>query len=116
MERVLARSDTVDSVLCANDQAAAGALFACKEQGVYDQRRISFVGFGGVSMSIITSPSITTVVAPRYELGWEAASMLFQRLSDDSQPPREVVLQSHLAIRESTLRTATKRLDTMFAE
>lgn len=116
MERVLARSDTVDSVLCANDQVAAGALFACKEQGVYDQRRISFVGFGGVSMSIITSPSITTVVAPRYELGWEAASVLFQRLSDDSQPPREVVLPSHLAIRESTLRTATKRLDTMFAE
>lgn len=116
MERVLVRSDTVDSVLCANDQVAAGALFACKEQGVYDQRRISFVGFGGVSMSIITSPSITTVVAPRYELGWEAASMLFQRLSGDDQPPREVVLPSHLAIRESTLRTATKRLDTMFAE
>ena len=59
---------------------------------------------------------ITTVVAPRYELGWEAASVLFQRLSGDDQPPREVVLPSHLAIRESTLRTATKRLDTMFAE
>lgn len=116
MQRILEQDVPIDGIVCINDQVAAGALHACKESNHVNAENIAIVGFGGVAMSIITTPSITTMVAPRYDLGREAAKLLFRRIEGDQRPPEELVLSSHMAIRESTLKTARKNLDTMFYE
>lgn len=116
MQRLLERDDTIDGVVCCNDQVAAGALHACRERGPQFAEKIAIVGFGGVAMSIITTPSITTVVSPRYDIGHTAAKVLFERIEGSTKPPEERILPSHMAVRESTLRTAFKDLERMFSE
>lgn len=116
MRRLLEKGVPVDGIVCSNDQVAAGALHACKESNRLHTDHIAIVGFGGVALSIITTPSITTMIAPRYDLGMEAAKLLFRRIEGDCRPPEELVLASHMAIRESTLKSGRKNLDIMFME
>ena len=116
MKRILQRNRNIDGVICSNDQVAAGALHACKESEVEAARRIAIVGFGGVAISIITTPAITTMIVPRYDIGYEAAQILFQRINGEKKEKEEKILTSHMAIRASTLRTAAKKMDAMFAE
>lgn len=116
MNRLLEQAPDIDGVVCVNDQVASGALHACKEASITHDRKIAIVGFGGVAMSIITTPSITTMVAPRYEIGVEAASLLFQRMQEEKYRPEERILLTHMAIRDSTLRTGLKKFDSMFSE
>lgn len=116
MQRVLERDSSIDGVVCTNDQVAAGALHACKESRSVNADKVAIVGFGGVAMSIITTPSITTMIAPRYNIGSEATRILFERINGSDKDPEELILATHMAIRASTLRTAFKNIDTMFAE
>lgn len=116
MQKILKKNIPVDGIVCMNDQVAAGALHACKESTSVNAESIAIVGFGGVALSIVTTPSITTMVAPRYDLGAEAAKLLFRRIEENTSPPQEVILPSHMAIRESTLKTARRSLNAMFLE
>lgn len=116
MRRVLERDTDIDGVICTNDQVASGALYALKESGSKNADKVAIVGFGGVAMSIITTPSITTMVAPRYEIGFEATRLLFERIEGKQKKAEQLILPSHMAIRESTLQTAVKSLQAMFLE
>lgn len=116
MLRLLDKGYKIDGVVCANDQVAAGALNACREQGISLPQEIAVVGFGGVALSIITTPSISTMISPRYEIGENAGRLLFERIDGFKGEARHVVLSAHLAIRESTLKTASKKIDVMFSE
>lgn len=116
MKKVLADNPSVDGVVCTNDQVAVGALAACKESGLPHADKIAVIGYGGVAVSIITSPSISTMIAPRYRLGNEAARLLHERINGSLKEPEELLLSTHLAIRTSTMKSASKNLDIMFAE
>lgn len=116
MQRMLEKDSTIDCAVCTNDQVAAGALHACRESADENVRKIAIVGFGGVASSIITTPSITTMIAPRYEIGAQAAKILFERINGSDRKPETLILPSHMAIRASTLRTASKKIDMMFSE
>lgn len=116
MKRLLQRIPDIDGIICCNDQVASGALHALKEFGGENADRVAIVGFGGVAMSIITTPSITTMIAPRYEIGYKAAEILLNRINGNAEPPQKMILSSHMAIRSSTLRSSFKNLAAMFEE
>lgn len=116
MNRLLDGGLLVDGVICANDQMAAGALWACHERKIRVPQDIALVGFGGVALSIVTAPSVTTMIVPRYELGYRAAGLLFERLEGRAGNAREIVVKPRLVIRQSTLKTAFKTMDIMFEE
>lgn len=116
MKKVLKRCPKVDGVVCSGDQVAAGALIACQESGIPLAERIAVIGYGGVAVSIITTPSITTMITPRYELGYESARAVYERLKGEREDRVEIFLKPHLAIRPSTLKSAKKTLDAMFSE
>lgn len=116
MEALFERGPVIDGVVCANDQVASGALQACNERSIPIPQSIAIAGFGGVALSIVTTPSISTMIAPRYKLGSTAAKLLFERIDGYHEESRTVVLKPHLAIRGSTLKSAVKKLDMMFAE
>lgn len=116
MNRLLDQGLDVDGVVCSNDQVASGALQACNERNILVPQTMAIVGFGGVALSIVTTPPISTIVSPRYDIGARAAKMLFARIDGDDGPPKKVMLRPHLAIRGSTLKTAVKSVENMFAE
>lgn len=116
MKRLMQRVPDIDGVICCNDQVASGALHALKEFGGQNAEKVAIVGFGGVAMSIITTPSITTMIAPRYDIGYKAAEILLNRINGNIEQPQKLILPSHIAIRASTLRSSFKNLTAMFGE
>ena len=56
------------------------------------------------------------MIAPRYEMGAEAARLLFERMEGAEEEPKRIFMRVHMAVRDSTMNSATKRLDVMFDE
>lgn len=94
-----ARSDT-DGLVCYNDLAAVGALRACAELGKSVPADVAVVGCDGIMISGLVSPALTTLRAPKYEIGAQAVGMLLKQIAGDREQP-EVVLQPELVVRDS---------------
>jgi len=76
------------ALLCANDLMAIGALEHCKAAGVRVPEELSIVGFDDVPIAALLTPALTTVRQPARDMGYRAASLLFELLADglDDQP------------------------------
>ena len=105
-----------DGIVCVNDQVAAGAQNACQECGLVVPNDVAIIGFGGVALSIVPTPSISTMTIPRLTIGQTAVRMLFERIDGTRETVQHERLKGYLAIRGSTMRSARKRLDIMFNE
>lgn len=116
VKSLLSKGIDFDGILCVNDQVAAGAQNACQECGLVVPNDVAIIGFGGVALSVIPTPSISTMTIPRLQIGQEAVRMLFERLDGERTTPRYKQVTGYLAIRGSTMRSAVKTLDAMFRE
>jgi len=70
------------AVLASNDMTAIGAMGAIRERGLAIPAEISVMGFDDIQLSAYTSPSLSTVNAPRGEV----ARAAFQALVDARRP------------------------------
>ena len=89
------------AIFAGNDMIAMGVLQAIRDLGFHCPRDISLVGFDDLDFAPFTSPSLTSVYQPGYQLGATAAQMLVERVMGDDEPARHVVLQTQIKIRES---------------
>lgn len=64
------------ALYCGNDVIALGALSELLEMKAPVPERMAIVGHDGLEMSTILYPRVTTIVQPRYEMGFTAANML----------------------------------------
>jgi DNA-binding LacI/PurR family transcriptional regulator len=89
------------AIFAHNDMIALGVLLAIKEVGLRCPEDISLVGFDNLDFAKTTSPPLTSVQQPGYQLGATAARMLLDRVAGYSGPAKHSVLQTELIIRES---------------
>ena len=80
------------------------ALTAAREAGLRVPEDLSIVGFDDIELAAFSSPSLTTVVQPKTEIGTLAAQMLLERVAAEGGEPRRVLLDPQLKIRTSTTR------------
>lgn len=99
--RLLDSEADFTAVFAANDLSAIGLLRAFTEAGVRVPRDVSVIGFDGIRLATYTTPALTTVVQPIYQLGRAAAELLLDRI-EAPQEPRTVVLDTTLEVRDST--------------
>ncbi|MFZ7946562.1 LacI family DNA-binding transcriptional regulator [Neobacillus sp. 19] len=66
----------IDGIFAANDTMAIGAIKAVHKLGKKTPEDIAIIGFDGISLSKATTPELTTIVQPIYEMGEKAAQML----------------------------------------
>jgi len=93
------------AVFCYNDMTAIGLLRAAREMGVAVPGDLAVVGFDDIPFASYTSPSLTTIAQPKFELGQRAARMalaLISRHGTDGEEVTNVVLPGQLVIRESS--------------
>ncbi|WNS73634.1 LacI family DNA-binding transcriptional regulator [Bacillus sp. DTU_2020_1000418_1_SI_GHA_SEK_038] len=92
----------IDGIFAANDTSAIGTIKAVHMLGKKVPEDIAIVGFDGIMMSVATTPELTTIVQPIYELGEKAATLLVQLI--EKQPIKETfyTLDVHLVERQST--------------
>lgn len=90
------------AVFAANDQMAYGVRLALHRRGLRVPDDVSLVGFDDLPGSSFTTPPLTTVRQPTYEMGLAAAGCVLRMLQGEAPglPPLGV----HLVMRESTAR------------
>jgi LacI family transcriptional regulator len=99
---LLESPDPPDALFVANNPMAVGALRAIRDLGHSVPHDIGLVAFDDSPWTTLTSPTLTVVAQPAYEIGQAAAELLVTAGTD--RPPRHVVLSPTLVVRESSTR------------
>jgi LacI family transcriptional regulator len=94
---------TPDAIVAATDSMAAAALKACELSGLRVPRDLVLAGFNAFDVYRHTSPTITTVVSPAFEIGRHAGELLIERLRTGEFSKRKVVLPVQLRVGDSTV-------------
>jgi LacI family transcriptional regulator, repressor for deo operon, udp, cdd, tsx, nupC, and nupG len=79
------------ALFCDDDLLAAGARLAAGDLGLDVPADLSLVGFAGTILSEVTTPPLTTVVAPAEELGATAMEKMLAVLDDKPVDPMTVL-------------------------
>ena len=62
---------------------------------------IAVIGFDDLHIASLSTPRLSTVRQPLYQLGKAAVSLLAERISDSTAKPRKIIIEPELVIRES---------------
>jgi DNA-binding LacI/PurR family transcriptional regulator len=89
------------ALYCENDIMAITLLNVMKERGLKVPDDLAIVGHDGLSLCRILHPYITTIAQPRYDMGYQSANMLIQRL-EKIEIPKNILLEPKLIIGETT--------------
>jgi DNA-binding LacI/PurR family transcriptional regulator len=84
VREIMRLPDPPTALYCGNDVIALGALSELLELKVPVPERMAIVGHDGLEMSTILYPRVTTIVQPRYEMGFTAANMLLDLIEHDA--------------------------------
>lgn len=101
-KRLLELPQKIDGVFFDYDVIAVGAQRAMIEAGIRIPDDISIVGFDGSDMTLICTPTLTTIAQPAARIGLKSAEMLFSLLEGKTLDERSVTLDFELKIRQST--------------
>lgn len=107
METLLASGKAIDGVFANNDMAALGALKAIKKAGLRIPEEIAIVGYSDWQFSSLVHPSISSVSQPGYEMGREAARLMFEEINKKERGKSVIkILDTELIVRESSSKKA----------
>ena len=97
MQEALDSVPNLDAIFCTNDDLAIGVLRACQAANINIPQRIAIVGFHGLEIGQITTPRLTSIKTPRYEVGKQATELLLQRVQGH-ETVSQVILETHFLI------------------
>lgn len=94
----------VTAIFSTNDLMTEGVLSYFKQKNVKCPEEIALVGFDDPEWAASFNPSITSVAQQPYEMGYQAAQLLFEQIEKNGEErhPRKIELDSNLKIRESS--------------
>ena len=109
-ERLLAEGLRVTAVVCYNDLTAIGVMRALREAGVHVPNEVSVVGCDDIAAASWVSPTLTTLVQAKTEMGRLAVERMLTLLKDPTQAgTRQTVrLPMSFQVRESIGPPATR--------
>jgi DNA-binding LacI/PurR family transcriptional regulator len=74
------------ALICANDLMAIGAMEHCRSEGWRVPTDVSVVGFDDLPIAALLTPRLTSVRQPAHDMGYRAATALFDLLEDGVSP------------------------------
>ncbi|UUZ53639.1 substrate-binding domain-containing protein [Massilia sp. H-1] len=102
VDQLLASQQRFTAIFAANDLMAYGARLALYRRSIRVPDDISIIGFDDLHSSMYTTPPLTTVRQPLYEVGTCIGNMLLPLMGQKSAPARIPALS--LVVRESVRR------------
>ena len=101
-KRLLGPDRKITAIFAGNDVLAFGCIRTAIEKGIRIPDELSIIGFDNVEISQITSPPLTTVNQPKYEIGKAAIEMLLNMMAKDSiREPEHRIIGVRLIERQS---------------
>ena len=96
----------IDGVFTVTDLMAIVALEGFKENKVKIPKQVSIIGFSNWFLTQVTTPSLSTIDQPGFEMGETAFNLLHQEIQDKKNKidaaSKTVVIQTKVIQREST--------------
>jgi LacI family transcriptional regulator len=108
VDTLLSLPDAPTGVVCLDDRIAFTVLRVLAERRIRVPRDISVVGYDDVEFASMFSPTLTSIRAPKYELGRAAAQLLIDETVDPDHRHGDIRFEPELIARQST--TARARL------
>ena len=90
-----------DAVFAASDVMALGAMRAVRESGLCVPDDVAFVGFDDLPIATLSDVQLTTIRQPVAQFGAKAVDILIDLVENGINPPRHVIMETELVIRES---------------
>lgn len=91
-----------DAIVCSNDVAALNLSKTLAKLNVSIPEDIMLVGFDDVVEAGRMNPPLTSIRQPCFELATMAFRTLLERIDNPDLPPRQILLDTSLVVREST--------------
>ncbi len=102
-QKLLALPQPPSAIFASNDLMAIGGLCAASEAQVRVPEQLSVIGYDDVALASFSTPRLTTMAQPKYEMGALTARALVARiLGDHHAPLRCEKLDTTLVVRQST--------------
>lgn len=95
-------ADRPTGIFCYNDMTAIGLLAAARRAGLAVPHDLAVVGFDDIPFATYTSPPLTTIAQPKFEMGQRAMQMALALMSGQTDEMQDVVLLGRLVARETT--------------
>lgn len=93
-----------DAIVCSNDIAAGMLTKTLRKLKVRVPQDVMLAGFDDVEEAAKMKPPLTSMRQPCFELASMAFRTLIERMSNPKLPPRKILLNTTLVVRESTCR------------
>ncbi|MCR5701423.1 MAG: LacI family DNA-binding transcriptional regulator [Lachnospiraceae bacterium] len=101
MKEMLSKKDVPTAVFAASDAIAVGVIKAIKEAGLKVPEDISVCGFNDEEMSQYSSPALTTIHAPAYDMGQHGANLVYMASNLSITTPLKIKIPCEIVERES---------------
>lgn len=101
MQKLLETDQLPTAVFAASDAIAFGAMRAIQEKGLSIPDDISIIGFNDTEMSAYTTPTLTTISAPAYDMGQHGANLIYAATNLNINTPLKAKIPCRLVKRES---------------
>jgi DNA-binding LacI/PurR family transcriptional regulator len=98
---LLSLEEPPTALVVADDLMALGVLNTLDELGITVPEDISIISFNNVMLSEMSRPPLTSVDIGIFDLGFEAAKSLIQKIENPKEPVKRVIIQHQLMKRAS---------------
>jgi DNA-binding LacI/PurR family transcriptional regulator len=102
MARLLDLPEPPDAVFAFNDLLALGAIRTLLTRDLRVPQDVAVIGFDDIEDGRFSTPTLSTIAPDTRRIAQLAVDLLAERLEDAPEPPRELRVDHHLIIREST--------------
>jgi LacI family transcriptional regulator len=93
----------IDGVFASVERLAFATYYVCYDLKIPIPGQVKVISFSSLEIAPLLNPALTTITQPAYDMGVQAASLLFKMLGQDDPVNDQVVLSSKIISRSSTL-------------
>ena len=93
---------TITGVVAGNDLLALGVYHSLRAHGLKCPQDVSVIGFNNMPFANDFQPPLTTIDAPHYEMGVQAARIILNEIEGEASSPVKIMLPVTLIVRGST--------------
>jgi len=96
-------ADRPTAIFCGNDYLAMGVMYALAQRGLSVPGDVALIGYDDIDLAPMFATPLTTVRQPMYELGFAAAELLLDEITNKTgHVHRQTVFRPELIVRQST--------------
>ncbi|WP_416828721.1 LacI family DNA-binding transcriptional regulator [Ectobacillus polymachus] len=101
VEHLMSYEEAPTAIVVTDDLMALGVLSTLSEKGYHVPDEVSVVSFNNVVFAEIAYPPLTSVDVKIYQLGYEAAKNLIERIETPNFSPKSIIVPYKLIVRQT---------------